>query len=820
MTASPKYTEKTVNDAPFGRSAREPLEARTASSTRLKAPRPTDLGGPFVGRASELETLERWIASGARVVSVLGPPGAGKSRVLRRLASLHGAAVRDAEVALEEAERDIGATRAGRGVRVVVVDHADGADLAALVAALACAPDTCLVLASRARLGLPGETRLRIGPLTEEDAELLWRDRALSAGLDVPWSMVARESFDRYPLSIETLAEHDAGEGRRALPARVGELPRVAIALDALAAESPGLAQVLCECACFAAPFSAAAAAKLSVLGTSVERALALLADRSLLVRAGENLVVPDFLRAAAFARLPSGTRRDLFERHARHFIAAPDSEVELVAAFERLEATHADLAAEALLACDDMMPTRAATSGLLTRTEPLLGRMKNPRLRARLLLWRGFAQLIHGARADAKADLERARDAAAAHGFADLEARAYEALGLHTQWEGNFRGVEEILTSAKPGSEILRARNMGVLRLAQGDVSAAMTMLEASCAAALDVDRWQWAVSQAILAMLYHEAGRYLDARSGFERAIAALRATSNTWFTGVATMWLGLLEMDEDRLPEARARLEEARDLLLQVRDQWFSHANTGYRGILAHLEGNLDEAERLLGEAVSRATEACDAYRSALFLPHLGAVWARRRATASATEAFARSEAIGRFVDNPNLPVVRDVLGITFGCDAAELDARAVAHAARFAASSDARLALLVARRARCGERASRAPERPAALVVGDASDSFVTREGARVDLRRRRSLRLVFACLVRARREAPGTELSTQDLLEAGWPGERILFEAGRQRVYVTLVELRKLGLAPWMVHHGRGYMLDPAANLVVEASQSG
>ncbi|NOU34952.1 MAG: hypothetical protein HOO96_44230 [Polyangiaceae bacterium] len=40
-------------------------------------------------------------------------------------------------------------------------------------------------------------------------------------------------------------------------------------------------------------------------------------------------------------------------------------------------------------------------------------------------------------------------------------------------------------------------------------------------------------------------------------------------------------------------------------------------------------------------------------------------------------------------------------------------------------------------------------------------------------------------------------------------------AGSQRVYVTLVALRKLGLAPWMVHHGRGYMLDPSAELVVE-----
>ena len=86
---------------------------------------------------------------------------------------------------------------------------------------------------------------------------------------------------------------------------------------------------------------------------------------------------------------------------------------------------------------------------------------------------------------------------------------------------------------------------------------------------------------------------------------------------------------------------------------------------------------------------------------------------------------------------------------------------------------------------------------------------------MSLRRRRSLRLVLARLVEARRESPGVELATHDLLEAGWPGEKVIFEAGRQRVYMTMVELRKMGLAPWIIHRGSGYLLDPDATVVVE-----
>ncbi len=52
---------------------------------------------------------------------------------------------------------------------------------------------------------------------------------------------------------------------------------------------------------------------------------------------------------------------------------------------------------------------------------------------------------------------------------------------------------------------------------------------------------------------------------------------------------------------------------------------------------------------------------------------------------------------------------------------------------------------------------------------------------------------MTALIERNREAPGASLTVQDLLEAGWPGERPMAEAGANRVYVALTKLRRMGL---------------------------
>src|SRR6185369_2172320 len=67
----------------------------------------------------------------------------------------------------------------------------------------------------------------------------------------------------------------------------------------------------------------------------------------------------------------------------------------------------------------------------------------------------------------------------------------------------------------------------------------------------------------------------------------------------------------------------------------------------------------------------------------------------------------------------------------------------------------------------------------------------------DLRERHAVRRLLLKLALHQREAPGRGLSLAVLQEAGWPGERILPEAASNRIYVTMNQLRKLGLKAWL-----------------------
>ncbi|MBP9203704.1 MAG: hypothetical protein KBG28_07065 [Kofleriaceae bacterium] len=83
-------------------------------------------------------------------------------------------------------------------------------------------------------------------------------------------------------------------------------------------------------------------------------------------------------------------------------------------------------------------------------------------------------------------------------------------------------------------------------------------------------------------------------------------------------------------------------------------------------------------------------------------------------------------------------------------------------------------------------------------------------APIDLRRRAALRQIVLALGQQRVAAPGEALSLDQLVAAGWPGERMRADAAINRVHVALSTLRRLGLRD-LLHSGpHGYLLDPAA----------
>lgn len=73
------------------------------------------------------------------------------------------------------------------------------------------------------------------------------------------------------------------------------------------------------------------------------------------------------------------------------------------------------------------------------------------------------------------------------------------------------------------------------------------------------------------------------------------------------------------------------------------------------------------------------------------------------------------------------------------------------------------------------------------------------------------RMILALAERHEADA-GAALTIWDLLEAGWPGERPLPEAGANRVYVALTRLRAMGLRDVVERFDDGYRLAPRAVL--------
>ncbi len=99
------------------------------------------------------------------------------------------------------------------------------------------------------------------------------------------------------------------------------------------------------------------------------------------------------------------------------------------------------------------------------------------------------------------------------------------------------------------------------------------------------------------------------------------------------------------------------------------------------------------------------------------------------------------------------------------------------------------------------------------IGASGRWFLLPSGQRVSLERRRALRLILKALLDARVESSGRALTQPELLELGWPGEKVRHDAGTLRVYNALSTLRKLGLRDVLLSRDDGYLLDPKVDIL-------
>lgn len=216
---------------------------------------PPQRGGhaPFIGREAEAAALAE-VCTGHRIVSVLGPGGVGKSRLVAEVVARLGvdatwceletavgspgvvAAVAAAlGVVLTAGEEQmasiVGQALAGRGPTLIVLDaferHVEHAK-DTVGAWLEAAPSARFVVTSRQRLRLVGERVFELQPMTPADAEALFRERVAAAGVvmdDRSSLALGRlvERLDRLPLAIELAAPRARMMSLDALYSRLDE---------------------------------------------------------------------------------------------------------------------------------------------------------------------------------------------------------------------------------------------------------------------------------------------------------------------------------------------------------------------------------------------------------------------------------------------------------------------------------------------------------------------------------------------------------------------------------------------------------------------
>ena len=484
----------------------EPPELR--ARRRLPAP-----ATPLVGRRDEIDRVVALLRGDARLVTLTGTGGIGKTRVALQaawelaawftdgvvfagLAALRDPALVAAELA-GSLDVDTGAGSPQEALAehlrarslLLVVDNFEQVDEAAhvLSSLLSAAPEVKVLVTSRHPLRLYGEHEHRVPPLAlEDEAVPLFLQRAEAAGGRAAASDAVREicrRLDRLPLAIELAA----GRARDLAPADL--LAALARPLE-LAAAGPrdvaerqrtmhaaiewswelladGDRRLFEDLAIFAGGWDTEAADAVSAASAEdLDR----LAVRNLITAAGDRFDMLATVREFAAERLEqSGRAAALRARHARYYAELAATGDEALAGgsdaarwLDRLEVEHDNLRAALDVAAE-------SDPELELRLVTALGRFWE---------WRGHVR-------EGLDRLECALARPAAAGPPTLRVRALMRAGVFLHMRGDFvpsrRRLEEGLALARElGDEAAVAnalRNLGTLAKDEGDLERATAL-------------------------------------------------------------------------------------------------------------------------------------------------------------------------------------------------------------------------------------------------------------------------------------------------------------------------------------------------------
>jgi predicted ATPase/class 3 adenylate cyclase/Tfp pilus assembly protein PilF len=624
---------------------------KPAHATRHSLPAERD---PFVGRRSELAELARRIDDGARLVSVLGIGGVGKTRLVTHygwtwLGALPGgvwfcdladarseegicsAVARALDVPLGPGDPvvQLGHAVAGRGPCLLILDNFEqvvGHAPATLARWLDRANQAQFVVTTRNVLGLPGETTLALAPLHEAEAVELFAARARQAQRDFVLTEADRphvtalvQLLDTLPLAIELAAARVRLMSPKVLRKRMSERfelltssggrqtrqSTLRAALDwSWELLAPDEQQALAQLSVFEGGFSLdAATAVLSLSQMGPLDALQSLVDKSLLYRNGdERLAMLVSVHEYAQERLHAFAGPAQAEaRHGAHFAALGQ-----VGAIDALE-THGGVALRRALA-PELENLVAACRRATTRGD-------GPTAVATLAA-AGSVLLLKGPLLT----------------LADLGARVAGLVSLSRVERGRTLRVlgEALRQAGRMDEALLRYR-------------------EALATACEEGDRSLESVVLGLLGDLHNEQGRRDEALAHLQQAIDIARATGQRRLEGVAVSSLGTRHAEQGRREQALGCFLQALALHREVGNRRFEGVALGNLGPLYGEQGCMADALQCLQEALAIQREVGDRRYEGWVLANLGVVHETEGRMAEALQCGEQALAIHREVGN---------------------------------------------------------------------------------------------------------------------------------------------------------------------------
>lgn len=630
----------------------------------------------LIGRVAELAAL-REAFSEARLVTLHGPPGVGKTRLALRFADaleregravvfvelsearsaadVAGAVAIAIDAALGPQSRaaleEVGEALSSRGEALLVLDeieHAASHAEAAIFAWLDAAPGLSVLATSRERLAVPGERTLPVAPLPEAAAIELFVERARAArpsydpaGTELAQAAALVERLDRLPLAIEIAAERasvlSAGElwrlideGALAIIDEPGRRDARRVTMrDAIAWSwallDPAEQDAWAQCSVFRGGFDLAAAEAVIDLAAHpgappIAAVITALCRRSLLVRDEASDGRSRFYSYAvmtSFAAEKLGERAAAVSlRHARHYVAIAE-----------------DAARGAPYG------TRREGLELLRRErENLLSAFRFGLTHAPSMALRAAAALdpllvIHG---PYETHIEVLTAALALPDEAGEPGARAEVLQGHWRihalrgepMTGEGALLEALAIARSTGDRAREADALGFLgyaRRALGRVEDARADVLLARRIAQDLaDPMREAAATRILGQIAALAGERREAALHFRASAALARRAGIPRLAAVALLNLADARREEGALADARAAQVEAAALIHEIDDQVHRVKGMVREGALLRAEGRAEEAEGELMRALSEAHRTRDAHTEAMAQIELAQRW----------------------------------------------------------------------------------------------------------------------------------------------------------------------------------------------------